>query len=287
MIRTLSFSFEIVEKCMNSHELSEGVADDFDNDMNHLSDFNFQAENYNCTIIETLNCKNLCMKRKFLDDFGCISLAIAAALSMIRLIYWFQLSEKVGPVVINISRVVTTIFSTICTYAIIVIAFSFGVVFVLANDEYSEQAVTFNDTSYSAYYNTFERTFYVLFDAILDPGQKDEDLQITRNSLRGWVATIMVALYELVIIIVLLNLLIAVMNATVQKVYNQKQLYWKFARTRIWIEYFDPENALPIPFSILLILGTFFRQLVNVIKYCRNTVEIESIHLIRWHLDYF
>ena len=42
-------------------------------------------------------------------------------------------------------------------------------------------------------------------------------------------------MYQVTVVIILLNLLIAVMNATVQKVHDQTQLYWKFTRTSIWI----------------------------------------------------
>jgi len=44
------------------------------------------------------------------------------------------------------------------------------------------------------------------------------------------------------------------MNATVQKIDDKKELYWKFARTSVWMEYFEVNNAIPPPFTFLNIL---------------------------------
>ena len=48
--------------------------------------------------------------------------------------YWLMLLEQFGPIVINISRVIHDIFTLIFTYAILVVAFSFGLVFILDDD---------------------------------------------------------------------------------------------------------------------------------------------------------
>ena len=60
------------------------------------------------------------------------------------------------------------------------------------------------------------------------------------------------------------------MNATVQKVYDRKQLYWKFARTSIWIEYFDQGSGIPIPFSIINVFLLLFYGVFLIIKYFRK-----------------
>ena len=74
-------------------------------------------------------------------------------------------------------------------------------------------------------------------------------------------------IFSLFILQISLNLLIAIMNATVQKVYDRKQLYWKFARTSIWIEYFDQGSGIPIPFSIINVFLLLFNGMFLIIKY--------------------
>merc|ERR1719367_1195969 len=83
-------------------------------------------------------------------------------------------------------------------------------------------------------------------------------------------ATALIILYQVMIVIVLLNLLIAIMNSRIQKVYDRKQLYWKFARTSIWIEYFDQGSGIPIPFSIINVFHLLFNGMFLIIKYFRK-----------------
>ncbi len=69
--------------------------------------------------------------------------------------------------------------------------------------------------------------------------------------------------------IVFLNLLIALMNATVQKVDSQRELYWKFTRTGIWADYFDRAASLPPPFTMFNILWSLPYTLLQVGKKAR------------------
>ena len=209
-----------------------------------------------CHLSICYNCWDLCKNRKTFGDVEIVFLAITDTQAMIRLIYWLQLNEKVGPIVMNISRVILDIFSILGTYFLIVLAFTFGVVFVL--------------TKYSWDINFFGNVLMTLFWTALDPGNKAEDLDYNNNDMRGTMATALIILYQVMIVIVLLNLLIAIMNSRIQKVYDRKQLYWKFARTSIWIEYFDQGSGIPIPFSIINVLLLSFYGMFLIIKYFRK-----------------
>ena len=125
-------------------------------------------------------------------------------------------------------------------------------------------------TKYSWDINFFGNVLMTLFWTALDPGNKAEDLDYNNNDMRGTMATALIILYQVMIVIVLLNLLIAIMNSRIQKVYDRKQLYWKFARTSIWIEYFDQGSGIPIPFSIINVLLLSFYGMFLIIKYFRK-----------------
>ncbi len=207
---------------------------------------------------------DLCVRirdsRETLDELQGMFFAIAATTALMRLIYWFQLNEKVGPVIINMSRVIVDIFSIVGTYLLIAISFTSGLVFILTSENYHKRYALLNSTSVEdegieQYAYSFWKTLETLFWTTMDPGD-GEERGIHADGLLGAVATVLFAGYQIMIVIVLLNLLIAVMNATVQKVHDRKQLYWKFARTSVWIEYFDKISTLPIPFGILNIAWT-------------------------------
>ena len=210
-------------------------------------------ENIWCSFPICYNCFDLCKNRKTFGDVEIVFLAIADTQAIIRLIYWLQLNEKVGPIVLNIRRVILNIFSIFGTYFLIVLAFTFGVVFILT--------VSFWDI------NFFGDKLMILFWTILDPGDKAEDLAYKNDNVRGIMATVLIILYQMMIVVVLLNLLIAIMNTTIEKAYDKKQLYWKFARTSIWIEYFDQGSGIPIPFSIINVFLLLFNGMFLIIKY--------------------
>ena len=61
----------------------------------------------------------------------------------------------------------------------------------------------------------FGKTLMILFWSVLDPGNKEEELNFSAGDLRGYVATGLLLLYQILVVILLLNLLIALMNSTV------------------------------------------------------------------------
>lgn len=199
-----------------------------------------------------------------LDSLERILIAYVATASINRLMYWLQLSERVGPIVINMARVMNDILTIASSFALVCFAFTAGLVFLLANENYSNVVLNLNSTkpmvNVSDYAINFGETFLVMFWTILDPGPKDE---ISNEGVRGVFATILLILYEVAIIVILLNLLIAVMNATVQRFQDRRQLYWKFARTSVWIDFFDDHTSLQVPFTLFNI---FWKWIFVVLK---------------------
>ncbi len=191
--------------------------------------------------------------RDRLDDAEGVFLAMTATLSLNRLMYWLQLNERVGPIVINMARILNDILTIASTYVLVCLAFSAGLIFILSTESYTNNVARLNSTgaeiNYTAYVHNFGDVMYLLFWTVLDPGPNEED--INNEGPRGVFATILFLIYQIAVIIVLLNLLIAVMNSTVQKFQDRRQLYWKFARTSVWIDFFDDHTSLQVPFSIL------------------------------------
>ena len=182
--------------------------------------------------------------------------------------YWFQLHDKIGPIVINVSRCVIDIFTISLSYVLFAMAFTFGIFYVLNIDHTDEDDKT-NDVNEddmtknkceqtTKFGRKFTSTFHVILWTIFEPGQKK---QFPHKTVEEKFATILFFLYQVFIIIILLNLLIAIMNATVQRLQDKRQLYWKFVRTSIWVEYFDENSMLPVPFSLLHIPWAIFKGL--------------------------
>lgn len=56
--------------------------------------------------------------------------------------------------------------------------------------------------------------------------------------------------YSVINVIVLLNLLIAMMSNSYAAIDEHSDTEWKFARTKLWMSYFDDSATLPPPFNI-------------------------------------
>ena len=180
--------------------------------------------------------------------------------------YWFQLHDKIGPIVINVSRCVVDIFTISLSYVVFGMAFTFGIVYILNIDhtDVIKEDMTENESEQMAgckdekpkFAKDFSSTFHVILWTIFEHGQKK---QFPHKTIEQQFATVLYFIYQVFIIIILLNLLIAIMNATVQRLQDKRQLYWKFVRTSIWVEYFDKNSMLPVPFSLLHIPWAIFK----------------------------
>ena len=177
--------------------------------------------------------------------------------------YWFQLHDKIGPIVINVSRCVIDIFTISLSFLLFCMAFTFGIFYVLNIDHKdviedktrNESEIMDKNTTFA---KDFSSTFYVILWTIFEAGQKK---QFPHETVEEQFATVLYFIYQVFIIIILMNLLIAIMNATVQRLQDKRQLYWKFVRTSIWVEYFDENSMLPVPFSLLHIPWAIFKGL--------------------------
>ena len=73
----------------------------------------------------------------------------------------------------------------------------------------------------------------------------------TYRFFQGFFSLILMAAYQIISAVIFMNLLIAIMNTTLQEVQDKKQLYWKFVRAGLWIRFFDDNRALPPPYNLL------------------------------------
>lgn len=75
------------------------------------------------------------------------------------------------------------------------------------------------------------------------------DLQGIKGFTRFW-ALLMFGSYSVINIIVLLNMLIAMMSNSYQIISDKSDVEWKFARSQLWMSYFEDGGTLPPPFNM-------------------------------------
>ncbi len=201
--------------------------------------------------------------RALLETLSTSLFAVAAVNSGMRLLYFMQMHDRLGPIIINLSRVMLDIMTMLTVYVLMVLAFSTAFVYMLSSEKYvsSSDAASVNKTEIANSSNStseahdevvkgYIEIVAMLFWSILNPGPQ-EDLA-SDETLAGLITAILYAMFQVLAVIVFLNLLIATMNSTVNKVETNRELYWKFTRTSIWMDYFEVSALLPPPFTILM-----------------------------------
>jgi len=85
------------------------------------------------------------------------------------------------------------------------------------------------------------------------------------------------AFFNIVAILISLNMLIAMMSNSFQHIADDADIQWKFSRTGMWMQYVDKGSVVPPPFN-LLPSGKYF---IEFCKRCYDRIKSEK----REHYD--
>ena len=153
----------------------------------------------------------------------------------------------------HISRVIGDVLTITGDYFLVLLAFSFGIYFVLKANVNPYTSSEINIKKQIEENTTGEMSFFdiskTLFWALLNPGPDTETFP--RDGFTGFLTNALFLFYQLFVVIMLLTLLIAMMNSTMQKIQDKRLLYWKFCRTLIWIDFINEGYVIPPPFTTL------------------------------------
>ncbi|XP_053958532.1 transient receptor potential-gamma protein isoform X1 [Anastrepha ludens] len=188
--------------------------------------------------------------------------------SSLKLVYIFSVNPHLGPLQVSLSRMVMDIMKFFFLYVLVLFAFGSGLNQLLwyyadlekkRCPEVSPTNVLMNMNGttdpnacivWRRFSNLFETTqtlFWAVFGLIdLDSFELDGIKIFTRF----W-GMLMFGTYSVINIVVLLNLLIAMMNHSYQLISERADVEWKFARSKLWISYFEEGGTCPPPFNII------------------------------------
>ncbi|VDM59910.1 unnamed protein product [Angiostrongylus costaricensis] len=218
--------------------------------------------------------------------------ATANIFSSLKLVHIFTVNPYLGPLKISLGRMVIDILKFFLVYALVLFAFACGLNQLLwyygsmrkqecrqykdflANPTSMMNAAkveSLRDScdpkyrSVSSIYYTSETLFWAMFGLIdLSHFSLKEAHYLTE-----WTGKTIFGSYSCCSIIVLLNMLIAMMSNSYQYISNQSDIEWKFARSKLFIEYFDDTATLPPPFNIIPSPKSFYYGLKWICeRYC-------------------
>ncbi|CAG0902287.1 unnamed protein product, partial [Darwinula stevensoni] len=220
--------------------------------------------------------------------------AAANIFSSLKLVYIFSVNPYLGPLQVSLSRMVMDILKFFFLYILVLFAFSCGMnqlLWYYADLERTacvdQQAKAFNSSTadpdacfvwrrFSNLFETSQTIFWAIFGLIdLD----NFELKGIKSFTRFW-GMLMFGTYHVIAIVVLLNLLIAMMNHSYQLIFEKADVEWKFARSKLWISYFEEGGTVPPPFNIIPTPKTIYyilRWLYR--KMCGKTQAAKKQHM--------
>ncbi|XP_075122011.1 short transient receptor potential channel 4 isoform X2 [Leptodactylus fuscus] len=181
--------------------------------------------------------------------------AIANIFSSLRLISLFTANSHLGPLQISLGRMLLDILKFLFIYCLVLLAFANGLNQLYFNyDTTSEKSLNCTgircekqNNAFSTLFETLQSLFWSIFGLI--------NLYVTKvkpnHTFTEFVGATMFGTYNVISLVVLLNMLIAMMNNSYQLIADHADIEWKFARTKLWMSYFEEGGTLPTPFNIV------------------------------------
>uniref|UniRef100_A0A8C6K8Y4 Transient receptor potential cation channel subfamily C member 7 n=1 Tax=Nothobranchius furzeri TaxID=105023 RepID=A0A8C6K8Y4_NOTFU len=194
--------------------------------------------------------------------------AIAVVLSFSRIAYILPANESFGPLQISLGRTVKDIFKFMVIFIMVFVAFMIGMF-----NLYSY----YLGAKYNPAFTTVEESFKTLFWSIFGLSEVISVVLKYDHKFIENIGYVLYGVYNVTMVVVLLNMLIAMINSSYQEIEEDADVEWKFARAKLWLSYFDEGRTLPAPFNLVPSPKSFY-YLVFRIKSCLIHVCKENGH---------
>ncbi|KTG44306.1 hypothetical protein cypCar_00027216 [Cyprinus carpio] len=167
--------------------------------------------------------------------------AIAVVLSFSRIAYILPANESFGPLQISLGRTVKDIFKFMVIFIMVFVAFMIGMFNLYSYYRGAKQNGAFTTCLPIAANSIGSLRFMKVKSVVINNGHK-----FIENT--GYV---LYGVYNVIMVIVLLNMLIAMINNSFQEIEDDADVEWKFARAKLWFSYFEEGGTLPVPFNLI------------------------------------
>nr|XP_006203454.1 short transient receptor potential channel 2-like isoform X3 [Vicugna pacos] len=164
--------------------------------------------------------------------------AITSMLSFTRLAYILPAHESLGTLQISIGRMIDDMIRFMFILMIILTAFLCGLNNIYVPYQETERLGNFNET--------FQFLFWTMFGM-----EEHSVVDMPQFLVPEFVGRALYGIFTIVMVIVLLNMLIAMITNSFQKIEDDADVEWKFARSKLYLSYFREGLTLPVPFNIL------------------------------------
>lgn len=185
--------------------------------------------------------------------------AIANILSFSRISYLLPANEYLGPLQISLGRMLKDIMKFMALFTMVILAFMVGLHnlfwYYSERDDIEVQyegRPEAQNVKASSSFGGVMATFRTVFWSLFGRGEPDAvQLGNYNNSLTEDIGYIIYGVYNIVMVTVLINMLIAMMTRSFTNIAEDSDVEWKFARSLLYMEYIAEGGTLPPPLNII------------------------------------
>ncbi|XP_051882453.1 transient receptor potential cation channel subfamily C member 2b [Pristis pectinata] len=171
--------------------------------------------------------------------------AITSMLSLARLTSILPAHETLGTLQISIGRMIDDMMRFMFLLMIILTAFLCGINNIYVHYVDLERLGNFN--------GTLQFLFWTMFGM-----EEPTSVDVSDYVVAEFVGRILYGIFTIIMVIVLLNMLVAMITNSFQKIEDDADVEWKFARSKLYLCYFREGLTLPVPFNIIPTPKSFF-----------------------------
>ncbi|XP_037378773.1 protein XNDC1N isoform X1 [Talpa occidentalis] len=192
--------------------------------------------------------------------------AVTSMLSFTRLAYILPAHESLGTLQISIGKMIDDMMRFMFILMIILTAFLCGLNNIYVPYQETERLGNFNET--------FQFLFWTMFGM-----EEHSVVDMPQFLVPEFVGRALYGIFTIIMVIVLLNMLIAMITNSFQKIEDDADVEWKFARSKLYLSYFREGLTLPVPFNILPSPKAIFyllRRIFQFICCCCSCCKIKK-----------
>nr|XP_033804027.1 short transient receptor potential channel 2-like [Geotrypetes seraphini] len=185
--------------------------------------------------------------------------AVTSMLSFTRLAYILPAHENLGTLQISIGKMIDDMIRFMFILMIILTAFLCGLNNIYVHYSVSQKLGNFNET--------FQFLFWTMFAMV-----ERTTVDMNHFVVAEFVGRALFGLFTIIMVIVLLNMLVAMITNSFQKIMDDADVEWKFARSKLYLSYFREGLTLPVPFNIIPTPKSLFYVIRSVFRFicCYN-----------------
>ncbi|KAJ8302754.1 hypothetical protein KUTeg_019150 [Tegillarca granosa] len=210
--------------------------------------------------------------------------AIANIMSFSRISYLLPANEMLGPLQISLGRMLADIGKFLVLFFLVFGAFMVGIhnlfwyYSVSTSIELTNHPEFIDDPAKaSQYFKGVFDTFRTMFWSLFGRGDTDVvELGAYQNNYTRDIAYWIYGVYNIGMVTILINMLIAMMARSYQNITEDADVEWKFARSLLYMDYIGDEAILPVPLNILGFPRSCIRFMCGCCCTCNEELEEEE-----------